>query len=76
MADLLVTMICPACGVATVEIMPIDRCVFFYECAGCRTVLRLRLAIFQRRARQAPEEARQVACRLCQVLTEAIYFRY
>jgi hypothetical protein len=40
MADLDVRLACPECGHITVERMPLDRCVFFYECVGCRTVLR------------------------------------
>lgn len=34
------TILCPACGAAAVITMPTDRCVFFYECGNCRTVLR------------------------------------
>ncbi|MGE3520186.1 MAG: GDCCVxC domain-containing (seleno)protein [Vicinamibacterales bacterium] len=33
---------CPVCGHQSVEEMPTDRCVFFHECAGCRTLLRPR----------------------------------
>ena len=40
MADLNATLICPQCGRQTVETMPLDRCVFFYECLGCGAVLR------------------------------------
>ncbi len=39
MANLSVTIICPTCRHAAVEVMPTDRCVYFYECAGCGTVL-------------------------------------
>ena len=39
MADLNVTLTCPSCGLATVEIMPLDRCVYFYDCKGCGNVL-------------------------------------
>ncbi len=31
---------CPHCGVVREETMPPDACMFFYECTGCRTVLR------------------------------------
>jgi hypothetical protein len=31
---------CPQCGFESVETMPTDACQFFYECKGCRTLLR------------------------------------
>ena len=31
---------CPACGYADTLGMPTDACMFFHECAGCRTLLR------------------------------------
>ncbi|MCY7353125.1 MAG: hypothetical protein LH606_21125 [Cytophagaceae bacterium] len=31
---------CPGCGQQKVESMPTDACQFFYECTGCRAVLR------------------------------------
>jgi hypothetical protein len=31
---------CPKCGHRKREIMPTDTCQFFYECAGCNTLLR------------------------------------
>ena len=31
---------CPACGTRAVEEMPADACQYFYECTGCRTLLR------------------------------------
>ncbi|MBY0331446.1 MAG: hypothetical protein K2X49_12340 [Acetobacteraceae bacterium] len=34
------TVTCPACGTATAETMPTDACQFFYDCAGCGTLLR------------------------------------
>ena len=40
MADLSVTITCPACGHAAVEAMLTDRCVFFYECAACKVLLK------------------------------------
>lgn len=34
------TITCPSCGHQSTETMPIDSCLFFYECAGCKTMLR------------------------------------
>ncbi|HVP09349.1 MAG TPA: GDCCVxC domain-containing (seleno)protein [Burkholderiales bacterium] len=34
------TITCPACGTASEEEMPPDACVFFYECKGCRKLLK------------------------------------
>lgn len=31
---------CPECGVTTEEGMPTDACLFFYECKGCRKMLK------------------------------------
>ncbi len=31
---------CPQCGHAKSEVMPTDACQFFYECEGCKAVLR------------------------------------
>ena len=31
---------CPVCHAVAEEEMPLDACVYFYECRGCRTVLR------------------------------------
>ena len=31
---------CPNCGQAKSETMPIDACLFFYDCSGCRAVLK------------------------------------
>ena len=31
---------CPHCGSNKKEIMPVDSCLFFYECANCRQMLR------------------------------------
>jgi hypothetical protein len=31
---------CPDCGFRSTEEMPRDACVVFYECKGCRKVLR------------------------------------
>jgi hypothetical protein len=40
MADLSVMLTCPDCGMATAETMPLDRCVFFFECPNCHAVLK------------------------------------
>jgi len=29
------TITCPHCGHAKAETMPVDACLFFYECIGC-----------------------------------------
>lgn len=42
MADLSVTLTCPDCGARSATTMPGDACVYFYECPGCRLVLRPR----------------------------------
>lgn len=31
---------CPQCGFEKEETMPEDRCVFFYECTDCKTILK------------------------------------
>ena len=31
---------CPECGVTAEEKMPTDACLFFYECTGCRQLLK------------------------------------
>jgi hypothetical protein len=33
-------LVCPVCGFAKRETMPSDACQFYYECAGCKTLLR------------------------------------
>ena len=33
---------CPLCGHARHETMPTEACQFFYECEGCKTLLRPR----------------------------------
>jgi len=40
MANLDVILTCPNCHHAAVETMPLDRCVFFYECRACGVTLR------------------------------------
>jgi hypothetical protein len=34
------TITCPSCGHQRSETMPTDSCLFFYECVGCKTMLR------------------------------------
>jgi hypothetical protein len=34
------TITCPHCKTAKLEVMPTDACQFFYECTGCKTLLR------------------------------------
>jgi hypothetical protein len=34
------TITCPSCGHQRTEIMPTDSCLFFYECTGCKVMLR------------------------------------
>ena len=34
------TLTCPVCGHRATETMPTDACQFFYECGGCKTLLR------------------------------------
>jgi len=34
------TLTCPHCGAAKTETMPTNACLFFYECTGCKTLLR------------------------------------
>ncbi len=31
---------CPKCGFEKEEIMPMDSCLFFYECTNCKTLLK------------------------------------
>ena len=31
---------CPQCGFAALETMPVDACLYFYECRNCKTLLR------------------------------------
>jgi hypothetical protein len=32
-------IVCPECGFAKVEAMPLDACQHFYPCEGCETLL-------------------------------------
>ena len=34
------TIECPRCGFLKKEQMPTDSCVFFYECEGCKALLK------------------------------------
>jgi len=40
MPELEVMLTCPFCGRRTSETMPVDRCIYFYDCGGCGAVLR------------------------------------
>ena len=31
---------CPACGASSAEEMPLDACVYYYECRGCKKLLK------------------------------------
>jgi len=37
------TIACPHCGHAEMEALPADRCLFFYECPGCKLTLKPKL---------------------------------
>ena len=39
-AELDSLLTCPHCGVSRQETMPTGFCLFFYECTGCKTLLR------------------------------------
>lgn len=39
-AHLVSTLTCPVCGHQKTEIMPMDACQYFYECSGCKTLLK------------------------------------
>ncbi len=34
------TLTCPACGQRTTQTMPEDACLYFFECPGCRRLLK------------------------------------
>ena len=34
------TLTCPECGESRTETMPTDACQWFYECPGCKAMLR------------------------------------
>ncbi|MGX5856057.1 GDCCVxC domain-containing (seleno)protein [Dyadobacter jiangsuensis] len=31
---------CPHCGAQHLETMPVDACMYFYECTNCKTLLK------------------------------------
>ena len=33
---------CPECSFQTSRVMPEDRCLYFFECPGCRVIMRPR----------------------------------
>ena len=33
-------MTCPVCGASATEPMPVDACIYYYECTGCGQLLR------------------------------------
>ncbi|MFZ4703600.1 MAG: GDCCVxC domain-containing (seleno)protein [Candidatus Methylumidiphilus sp.] len=37
------TLTCPVCGHGSTETMPLDACLFFWECPFCKTLLKPRL---------------------------------
>ena len=34
------TIVCPKCGHESLEEMPLDACIWYYECNGCGDLLR------------------------------------
>jgi len=40
MSDRRSTLTCPECGHKATEGMPTDVCQYFYDCTGCRVVLK------------------------------------
>ncbi|WP_086467079.1 GDCCVxC domain-containing (seleno)protein [Oceanibaculum nanhaiense] len=40
MAVLQSTLTCPECGHVSAEVMPENACLYFYECKGCKSLLR------------------------------------
>lgn len=34
------TITCPKCAARTSEQMPTDACIYFFECPGCKTLLK------------------------------------
>ena len=39
-AQLTSKLTCPKCGHREVETMPTDACLYFYECVGCKVLLK------------------------------------
>ena len=31
---------CPQCGFVAIETMPVDACIYFYQCTNCHAMLR------------------------------------
>jgi hypothetical protein len=40
MTTLQSVLTCPKCGFRKVETMPTDACLYFYECEGCKALLK------------------------------------
>jgi hypothetical protein len=40
MSDLTSTLTCPQCGHRENEVMPVNACLFFYDCKGCGVQLK------------------------------------
>jgi hypothetical protein len=40
MTRLISTLTCPVCGASTTATMPTDRCLYFFDCPSCGTVLK------------------------------------
>ena len=40
MAVLESTITCPRCGSVATEVMPLDRCMFFWECPACHAIMK------------------------------------
>jgi hypothetical protein len=40
MIDLLSTLTCPRCGARHSETMPVNACVYFYDCPSCQALLK------------------------------------
>lgn len=42
MSDLILASVltCPHCGFAKQEAMPMDACLYYYECSNCKALLR------------------------------------
>ena len=53
MAAVRSTIVCPACGHRESEIIPEDACQYFYQCKGCRVVLKPKKGIAASSARTA-----------------------
>jgi hypothetical protein len=38
--ELISTLTCPECGQQATETMPVNACIWFYDCPGCAATLR------------------------------------